>query len=80
MSLISAIRLNRKLRASELIVLPGFGHSVFEETPEESNRIMLEWLVRQSLSASRLREKAQAPSASPRATGTARRHRLSPGT
>ncbi len=49
-SLSSAIHLNRKLRGSELIVLPGGGHSVFEETPEESNRIMLEWLGRHSLS------------------------------
>jgi len=49
-SLASGIRLHRKLRASELIVLQG-GHSVFEESPEESNRIMLEWLERHSISA-----------------------------
>jgi len=52
-SLGSAIQLKRKLRASELIVLPGCGHSVFEENPEESNRIMLEWLSRDSLSTPR---------------------------
>jgi pimeloyl-ACP methyl ester carboxylesterase len=47
-SLDSAIRLHSKLRASELIVIPG-GHSVFEDSPEESNRIMLDWLGRHSL-------------------------------
>jgi pimeloyl-ACP methyl ester carboxylesterase len=68
-SLSSGIRLHQKLRASELVVLPG-GHSVFEESPEESNRIMLEWLRLHSLpaplqaaaagaSASRIRERAQ---------------------
>jgi pimeloyl-ACP methyl ester carboxylesterase len=48
-SLASGARLNRKLRGSELIVVPGGGHSVFEETPEESNRIVLEWLGRHPL-------------------------------
>jgi pimeloyl-ACP methyl ester carboxylesterase len=52
-SLSSAVQLHRELRASELIVLPGAGHSVFEETPEESNRIMVEWLGRHFLSAPR---------------------------
>ena len=36
-SLSSARRLKRKLRASKLIVLAGCGHSVFEDKPEESN-------------------------------------------
>ncbi len=49
-SLGSGIRLHHRLRQSELIVMPG-GHSVFEESPEESNRIMLEWLGRPSLQA-----------------------------
>jgi pimeloyl-ACP methyl ester carboxylesterase len=49
-SLASGIRLNHKLRASELIVLPG-AHSVFKESPEESNRVMLEWLGRHPLPA-----------------------------
>jgi pimeloyl-ACP methyl ester carboxylesterase len=48
-SLASGIRLHHTLRASELFVLRG-GHSVFEESPEESNRTMLEWLGRHSLS------------------------------
>lgn len=47
-SLSSGIRLHRKLRASEFIVLPG-GHSVFEESPDESNRIVLDWLGRHAL-------------------------------
>jgi len=59
-SLSSANKLNRKLRASELIVLPGCGHSVFEEAPEESNRIMLEWLGRHPLSTPRLQCAARA--------------------
>lgn len=33
---------------SNAIVLSGRGHSVFEETPEEANRIMQEWLGRHS--------------------------------
>jgi pimeloyl-ACP methyl ester carboxylesterase len=49
-SLNSGIQLNRKLPASELLTVPGGGHSVFLETPEVSNRIMLEWLGRHSLS------------------------------
>ena len=53
-SLNSAVKLNRKLRGSELIVLPGGGHATFEETPEEANRIMIEWLGRHPLSAQRL--------------------------
>jgi 4,5:9,10-diseco-3-hydroxy-5,9,17-trioxoandrosta-1(10),2-diene-4-oate hydrolase len=49
-SLSSAVELKRKLRASELIVLPGGGHSVFEEAPEKANSIMLEWLGRHAFS------------------------------
>jgi pimeloyl-ACP methyl ester carboxylesterase len=49
-SLGSGIQLHHRLRHSEFIVVPG-GHSVFEESPEESNRIMLEWLGRHSLQA-----------------------------
>jgi len=78
-SLSSAIRLNRKLRASELIVLPGCGHSVFEESPEESNRIMLEWLGRRSLSAPR-RSKREASSIALRPNRTVSTPRLSRGT
>jgi 4,5:9,10-diseco-3-hydroxy-5,9,17-trioxoandrosta-1(10),2-diene-4-oate hydrolase len=58
-SLSSAVKLNRKLRGSELIVLPGGGHAVFEETPEQANRIVLEWLERHPLSAPRRRDMVQ---------------------
>ena len=51
MSLSSGNRLHRRLRASELIVVPDRGHSVFEEAPEEANRIMLDWLGRHPLPA-----------------------------
>jgi pimeloyl-ACP methyl ester carboxylesterase len=85
-SLSSAFRLNRKLRASELIVLPGAGHSVFEEKPEESNRIVLEWLGRDSSPHPRLRELPRtAPvaektvPATGKASGNVALQRLSPG-
>lgn len=72
-SLSSAANLKRKLRASELIVLAGGGHSVFEETPEESNRIMLEWIRRHSSSTPRRRDVPRTASgARIRGTGTLR--------
>jgi 4,5:9,10-diseco-3-hydroxy-5,9,17-trioxoandrosta-1(10),2-diene-4-oate hydrolase len=77
-SLSSAIELNRRLRDSELIVLPGGGHSVFEETPEESNRIMLEWLGRYSPSTRRLDNLPRAPSVARRTRPRSQRRRLSP--
>jgi pimeloyl-ACP methyl ester carboxylesterase len=40
----SASRLRRVLRRSELCIVEGGGHVVFEEMPEQSNRIMLEWM------------------------------------
>lgn len=52
-SLNSGIQLNRKLRASELVVVPGGGHSVFLDTPDVTNRIMLEWLRRHPLTPRR---------------------------
>ena len=79
-SLSSAAKLHRKLPGSELIVLPGSGHSVFEEIPEESNRIMLEWLGRHSLAASRLRSPHRVTSVARRTRGTAAVRRLSHGT
>lgn len=51
MSLGSGLRLHRRLRASELVVVPGCGHSVFEEVPDRANRIVLEWLARHPLPA-----------------------------
>jgi len=50
MSLASGVRLRDVMTASELVVIPGGGHVVFEEMPEESNQIMLEWLGRDSAS------------------------------
>jgi pimeloyl-ACP methyl ester carboxylesterase len=55
-SLSSGVKLHRKLRGSELIVLPGCGHGVFEETPEEANRIVLDWLERHPWSTPRRRD------------------------
>lgn len=52
-SLNSARKLKRKLRGSELIVVPGCGHSVFEEAPEHANRILLDWLTRHQSPAPR---------------------------
>ena len=79
-SLISGNKLKRRLRGSKLIVLPGGGHSVFEETPEEANRIMREWLGRHSLFTPRLRELPWAASVARRARGPAAMRHLSPGT
>lgn len=42
----SAMQLQRVLWNSELHILRGAGHIVFEEMPEESNRMMLDWLHR----------------------------------
>lgn len=76
----SAVKLNRKLSGSELIVLPGGGHTVFQETPEQVNRIVLEWLGRHPSSTPRRREMLQAVSVARRSRGTAAMRRLSPGT
>jgi 4,5:9,10-diseco-3-hydroxy-5,9,17-trioxoandrosta-1(10),2-diene-4-oate hydrolase len=61
-SLSSGIKLSCKLRNSQLVVLPGGGHSVFEQTPEQSNRIMLEWLIGHPLSTPVLRNLPRAAS------------------
>jgi pimeloyl-ACP methyl ester carboxylesterase len=79
-SLDSAAKLNRKLRGSELIVLPGGGHATFEETPEEANRIMIEWLGRHPLSAPRLRSLPRVVPVTGKTRGAAVLRRLSPGT
>ncbi len=42
----SAAPLHSILRQSELRIVPTGGHILFEELPEESNRIMLDWLRR----------------------------------
>jgi pimeloyl-ACP methyl ester carboxylesterase len=79
-SLSSAVKLNRKLSRSELIVLPGGGHAVFEETPEQANRIVLEWLDRHSMSTPQRRDKPRDVSVLKGARGTADTRSLSPGT
>ena len=79
-SLSSAVQLKRKLRGSELIVLQGGGHSVFEEAAEESNRIVLEWLGRHPLSASHLRHLPRAASLARKTRGTAALRNLPRGT
>jgi pimeloyl-ACP methyl ester carboxylesterase len=56
----SAIKLKRRLRAAELIVIPGGGHSLFEEIPEAANQTMLEWLARHPWIAPRPRNLPQA--------------------
>lgn len=38
--------LQRKLRHSKLVIVPGTGHVPFEERPHECNRLMLHWLER----------------------------------
>jgi pimeloyl-ACP methyl ester carboxylesterase len=76
----SAVQLKRKLRGSQLIVLQGAGHSVFEEAPEESNRIMLEWLGRHPLPAPRLRDLPRAASLARKSRGAAALRNLSRGT
>jgi pimeloyl-ACP methyl ester carboxylesterase len=42
----SAMQLQRVLWQSELRILRGGGHIVFQEMPEETNRIMLDWMRR----------------------------------
>ncbi|MGA2050969.1 MAG: alpha/beta hydrolase [Terracidiphilus sp.] len=78
-SLNSAVKLNRKLRGSELIVLPGRGHATFEETPEEVNRVMIEWLGRHPLPPDRLTGQPRVTSIARKTRRTAVMRRLSPG-
>jgi pimeloyl-ACP methyl ester carboxylesterase len=79
-SLSSALKLKRKLRGSELVVLPGHGHAVFEETPEQANRIVIEWLERHPWSTPRRRSTPQTVSIRGRNKATAAIRRLSPET
>jgi pimeloyl-ACP methyl ester carboxylesterase len=79
-SLSSGVKLKRRLRASELVVVPGGGHSVFEREPEESNRIALEWLERHPLSAPRRRNLPRVAPVARRARSAGAVRRLSPET
>jgi pimeloyl-ACP methyl ester carboxylesterase len=78
-SLSSAVKLNRKLRSSELIVLPGRGHALFEETPNEANRIVLDWLERHPWSTLRRRDAAKVVSIVKGSRDTANLRRLIAG-
>jgi pimeloyl-ACP methyl ester carboxylesterase len=42
----SAPALQRAIRGSELVMMPGVGHLPYEETPAEFNRVLLEFLSR----------------------------------
>jgi pimeloyl-ACP methyl ester carboxylesterase len=74
----SAVKLNRKLTGSELIVLPG-GHAVFEEAPELANSIMLQWLARHPSPITQQRDKPKALSVAGRSRSTTAIRHLSPG-
>jgi hypothetical protein len=74
------LKLKRKLRGSELVVLPGHGHAVFEETPEQANRIVLDWLDRHPWPTARRRNTPQVVSIRGRNKATAAIRRLSPET
>lgn len=83
----SAMQLQRVMHRSGLRIFPGGGHILFEEFPEESNRLMLEWLDRdagspaitmlgKTTSAPHLHDVPRSPSIATHAA----RQRLSPGT
>jgi pimeloyl-ACP methyl ester carboxylesterase len=42
----SAVQVQRAIRGSELVMMPGVGHLPYEESPEEFNRVLLEFLLR----------------------------------
>jgi pimeloyl-ACP methyl ester carboxylesterase len=42
----SAAPLQRAIRGSEVVMMPGVGHLPYEESPEEFNRVLLEFLSR----------------------------------
>ena len=52
-SVASGLHLHRDLPGSELMVVPGSGHLVFQELPEETNHAMGAWLARGHAAASR---------------------------
>jgi len=76
----SGIKLRRVLRPCELVVVPGCAHSVFKETPQEANRIMLEWFARHPLPAPGLRDQPRTPAVARRARATTAVRELSPET
>ena len=40
----SAAQVQRAIRGSKLVMMPGVGHLPYEEAPEEFNRVLLEFL------------------------------------
>jgi len=91
MSVGSGMRLQQEIAGSELVVMPGGGHVLFEELPQESNRHMVEWLKR-DLSSARVatqdlntspahpNELQVSPTAGERSRTSATMPQLSPGT
>jgi pimeloyl-ACP methyl ester carboxylesterase len=68
-SVASGARLIDVMAAAELVVIPGGGHVLFEEMPEESDRVVLDWLRRDSASNTQGLPDGQSLSA-PTTTGT----------
>jgi pimeloyl-ACP methyl ester carboxylesterase len=52
----SGRKLHRQLSCAELIVVPGGGHVLFEEMPEECDRTLCSWLLRSHIDGSRNRQ------------------------
>jgi len=75
-SLSSGRKLRRVLRPCKLVVVPGFGHSVFEDAPGEANRIMLDWLARHPLPVAAQRDQCPASTGARRARRAAAVQRL----
>lgn len=42
----SAAHVQRAIRGSQVVMMPGVGHLPYEESPEEFNRVLLEYLLR----------------------------------
>lgn len=63
----SAVQLQRVLRRSELHIVPGGGHILFQEFPQVSNRLMLEWLRRDPASVAAFASGQPARTPQPRA-------------
>jgi pimeloyl-ACP methyl ester carboxylesterase len=47
----SAERLQKYFPNSKLVIFPGIGHLPYEECPEEFNRVLIEFLTRESAPA-----------------------------
>jgi pimeloyl-ACP methyl ester carboxylesterase len=76
----SAVPLQRILRNSELYIVPGGGHVLFDEMPEEANRLMLNWLSRDSSASAASIADQDTPTARRRVGPPAGRHPIQPAT